>query len=304
MDILTIDTNDIPSVRFMGHVNYSKPWKHFKRTTDEYLLYIVKSGDLYIKEGNKEYCLHRGDHLLLEPNIEHNGFKAAQCHYYYFHFKHPKIERCLNKSYDEISKELILKRKNALNSDYLSDYDKVDSILYFPKYYHYENENELFALLVDADNDFYSKYEGYKRVLCLKFLEILIKISRDYVSTRINTAQPEFSKAFVKCRKILNYLNAEYVNKITSKSIENIFESNYDYLNRVFHKMTGYTILNYLNTIRIDKAKKLFDTSPLKVSEVGYLVGINDPYYFSRLFKKYAGMTPSQYIKIRSETKI
>jgi YesN/AraC family two-component response regulator len=302
MNLLTIDTNIVPSVRLIGHVSYNKSWRHFTRTIDEYLLYIVKSGELYIKEGDVEYCLRKGDLLLLEPNIEHSGFKEATCHYYYFHFKHPKIECASNKTYDEVSKELIAKRKHALSSNHFDEYENTAPIFYLPKCYHYENENELMALLVDADNDFYKKYEGYKRIISLKLLEILIKISRDYASTKIDTTQPHFSKAFVKCRNLLNYLNAEYVNKITSADIEQVFESNYDYLNRAFQKMTGYTILNYLNTLRINKAKDLLDTTPIKISQAGYLVGIDDPYYFSKLFKKHTGMTPSQYLKLRSET--
>lgn len=304
MNLLSIDTSIVPTVRLIGHVAYNKPWQHFTRIIDEYLLYIVKSGELYIKEGTKEYYLAKGDLLFLEPNIEHTGYKESICHYYYFHFKHPEIREVTDKSYDEISRELIDKRKHSLTSEYLDDITDTDPKFYLPKYYHYENKNELMTLLVDADNDYYQKYEGYKKVISLKFLEILIKISRDYTSTKIENSQPHFSKAFVKCRSIQNYLNSRYQNKITSADIEQVFESNYDYLNRVFQKITGYTILNYLNTLRINKAKDLFDTTPIKISEVGYLVGIDDPYYFSKLFKKHTGMTPSQYLKLRSETKI
>ncbi|GLC30816.1 AraC family transcriptional regulator [Clostridium omnivorum] len=302
MDLLSIDTSIVPTVRFMGHVDYTKPWKHFNRTINEYILYIVKSGDLYIKENAKEYHLAKGDLLLLEPNIEHYGFKEAVCHYYYFHFKHPEINRVTDKSYDEISKELIVKRKSSLNSEYLNYNSDTSSEFYLPKYYHYENENELISLLVNADSDFYQRYEGYKKIVSIKLLEILIKISRDYTSTKIENSQPHFSKAFTKCRNIQQYLNSNYQNKITSADIEETFESNYDYLNRVFQKMTGFTILNYLNILRINHAKDLFDTTNIKISEVGYLVGIDDPYYFSKLFKKLTGLTPSQYIKNKSES--
>lgn len=304
MNLLSIDTSIVPSVRLIGHVAYNKPWKHFTRIIDEFLLYIVKSGELFIKEGEIEYHLLKGDVLLLQPNIEHTGYKESICHYYYFHFKHPRINLVTDKSYDEVTKELVTKRKQSLASEYLDEDTDTDPIFYLPKYYHFENENEFMAMLVDTDNDYYKKYEGFKKVASLKLLEILIKISRDYTSTKIENSQPHFSKAFTKCRNIQNYLNSEYHNKIVSTDIEQVFESNYDYLNRVFQKMTGLTIVNYLNTLRINKAKDLFDTSPLKISEVGYLVGIDDPYYFSKLFKKHTGITPSQYIKIRSETKI
>ncbi|MFA9397969.1 MAG: AraC family transcriptional regulator [Clostridiaceae bacterium] len=301
MNLLSIDTNIVPSVRLIGHVNYIKAWKHFNRIVNEYILYIIKSGDLYIKEGNKEYHLTKGDVLLLESNIEHHGYKEAACHYYYVHFNHPNIKMVINKSHDEISKELIDKRKYSLYSEYLNNISNTDSNFYLPKYYHYENDTELISLLVKAENDYYQRYEGYKKIVSLKLLEILIKISRDYTTTKIEKSQPHFSIAFVKCQNIQHYLIANYQKKITSVDIAQEFESNYDYLNRVFQKMTGYTILNYLNALRINRAKELFDSTPIKISEVGYLIGINDPYYFSKLFKKIAGMTPTQYIKIASK---
>ncbi|QAA33458.1 AraC family transcriptional regulator [Clostridium manihotivorum] len=304
MDLLTIDTSIVPSVRLIGHIDYIKPWKHFNRTINEYILYIVKSGELYIKEGSIEYHLNKGDILLLEPNIEHSGYKEATCHYYYIHFKHPKISAVNTNSYKEIAQTLMDKRKASLHSEYLSELSDTDPDFYLPKNYHYEDENELMSLLVSADSDFYHKYEGYKKIASLKLLEILIKISRDYTSTKIENAQPQFSKAFVKCRNIQHYLNSNYQNKITSADIEQNFESNYDYLNRVFQQMTGYSIINYLNIIRINRAKDLLDATPLKISEVGYLVGIDDPYYFSKLFKKISGITPSKYIKLKSEPTI
>lgn len=304
MNLLTLNADIIPSVRLVGHVSYNKPWKHFTRTTDEYLLYVVKSGELYIKEGVTEYCLKKGDLLILEPNIQHYGFKESICHYYYIHFKHPKIKWVKNKSDNEILKEFINKRKESLASDHFSKYEDISHIFYLPKFYHYENENEIIPLLVNTDNDFYKKYEGYKKIASTNLLQILIKISRDYISAKIDITEGHFSKSFIKCRKLLNYLNNYFMKKVTRADIEELFESNYDYLNRIFENMTGYTILNYLNTLRITKAKELFDTTPIKISEVGYLVGISDPYYFSRFFKKHTGMTPSQYIKLRSETKL
>lgn len=304
MNLLSIDTSIVPSVRLIGHVDYVKPWKHFNRTINEYILYIVKTGELYINEKNVEYHLIKGDVLLLEPNIEHYGYKEASCHYYYIHFKHPKISPLNISSYEEIVQKLMDKRKAALHSEYLSELSDTTPEFYLPKYYHYEDENELMSLLVNADSDYYHKYEGYKRIASLKLLEMLIKISRDYTSTKIESSQPQFSKAFVKCRNIQHYINSNYQNKITSADIEQNFESNYDYLNRVFQRMTGYSIMNYLNIIRVNRAKDLLDATPLKISEVGYLVGIDDPYYFSKLFKKISGITPSSYMKLKSKNSI
>jgi YesN/AraC family two-component response regulator len=93
-------------------------------------------------------------------------------------------------------------------------------------------------------------------------------------------------------------LNKKYLSKITSKDIEDYTGYDYDYLNRLFVKITGYTILNYLNVLRINKAKEFIRTTKMKFNQISYLVGIEDQYYFSKLFKKISGMTPTKYSDI------
>lgn len=296
-NLFCIDMGVTPKVRFIGHVNYTTPWEHFTRTLNEYVIYFVKSGELYIRENGIDYSLKRGDTLILEPNVEHTGFKASCCHYYYMHFKHPGIYKCTQKSLDEVCREMYVRRKLSLLSNIYSEKPPTDSTSYLPKYYHYKNVSELFSKLTEVDYIFYQKLENYKRSASLELAELLIEISRQYASAAIENSHPQFSKSTLKIRKIINYLEKSYNSKITSKDIANLCESNYDYINRMFQKITGHTIFNYLNLIRIKQAMDLIYTTSLKYYEIGYSVGIDDPYYFSKLFKKYTGMTASQYAK-------
>lgn len=61
--------------------------------------------------------------------------------------------------------------------------------------------------------------------------------------------------------------------------------------------VTGYTPKEYLRVIRMKKAAELLVTQQYTVSEVTYMVGINDPFYFSRCFKAQFGISPSGYLK-------
>ena len=80
---------------------------------------------------------------------------------------------------------------------------------------------------------------------------------------------------------------------------ENILYMNVDYVSKKFFKETGQKFSNYLTDLRIQKAKELLSgTENDKIQNIAELVGCgNNPQYFSQLFKKNTGMTPSAYIK-------
>ncbi|WP_236013480.1 AraC family ligand binding domain-containing protein, partial [Paenibacillus glycanilyticus] len=88
--MLTVNMELVPTVTFLGFVAYTSPWIHFKRNVDEYILYIIKSGELHIEENGERYVLRKGDVFMLEPNLDHEGFEKHVCDYYYIHFKHPE----------------------------------------------------------------------------------------------------------------------------------------------------------------------------------------------------------------------
>lgn len=68
------------------------------------------------------------------------------------------------------------------------------------------------------------------------------------------------------------------------------------YTSRMFKQLTDLTITEYLNRLRIEKAKQFLKDHPhLKVYEVAHLVGFQDQMYFQKMFKKLCGMTPKQY---------
>ena len=65
----------------------------------------------------------------------------------------------------------------------------------------------------------------------------------------------------------------------------------------VFAQETGITFTQYLTALRIGKAKELLSATAMRSSEIAFAVGYNDAHYFSYLFKKQTGMTPSEYRK-------
>jgi len=63
-----------------------------------------------------------------------------------------------------------------------------------------------------------------------------------------------------------------------------------------FKKNTGYSPVSYFNFLKIQKAIQLIHTKKYNINEVGAKIGIDDPFYFSRLFKKQMGVSPRKYI--------
>jgi AraC-like DNA-binding protein len=70
-----------------------------------------------------------------------------------------------------------------------------------------------------------------------------------------------------------------------------------DHLRRLFRQATGRTPLDYLSELRVAEAKRLLKGGGLGVKQVAARVGIPDPYYFSRVFKKVTGWRPSAYLQ-------
>ncbi|MGN0824076.1 MAG: helix-turn-helix transcriptional regulator [Candidatus Coproplasma sp.] len=78
---------------------------------------------------------------------------------------------------------------------------------------------------------------------------------------------------------------------------------NYDYVRKLFKKETGVTPHDYLNGIRMDRARQYIENgitnsySNFTVSQIAEACGFAEPLYFSRVFKKYFGVSPMQYTK-------
>lgn len=101
--------------------------------------------------------------------------------------------------------------------------------------------------------------------------------------------------------KLIDYVHQHYSNPdLTLKWIsENYLYMNVSYVSRSFTKETGEKFSSFLMKLRVQKAKEILSTSDNeKIQNVAELVGCgNTPYYFSKIFKKCTGLTPSAYVK-------
>lgn len=103
-------------------------------------------------------------------------------------------------------------------------------------------------------------------------------------------------KGDILANKIEKYLCTHY--RHANLSVEQIarelfFENSY--IRRVFKSQTGKTIIQRLEEIRMEKAKELLEDVDIRHSDVAETVGYADPLYFSKRFKLYSGMSPTEY---------
>ena len=91
------------------------------------------------------------------------------------------------------------------------------------------------------------------------------------------------------------YLDEHYAERITLDELSSLFFIDKYYMTKTFHSQFGVNISTYLQNLRITKAKQLLRFSSKTVEEIGSEVGMENPAYFSRVFKNIEGVSPSKY---------
>lgn len=79
------------------------------------------------------------------------------------------------------------------------------------------------------------------------------------------------------------------------------FGISYSYMRKIVYELTGKSMIDYLNQLRIDKAKELLLDTDLTIKQVAAEVGYYNVQSFNRFFRKYEGMPPSSYKTAKSK---
>lgn len=108
-----------------------------------------------------------------------------------------------------------------------------------------------------------------------------------------NQAAPEAGIA----DKAIIYMQQNLSNSLSLDNIARSVNLSVSFFSRKFKKDTGYAPIEYFNYLRIQKACQLLHFSNLRINEVASGIGIDDPFYFSRLFKQQMGVSPAHYRK-------
>jgi len=100
---------------------------------------------------------------------------------------------------------------------------------------------------------------------------------------------------------MIEYVHENYAEDITLEDLASRLFISKNYLNQLFKKTTGETFTNYVIRVRIEKAKALLSEGKYLIYEVSEMVGYQNVPYFSTLFKKYCGVSPSDLFKNKAK---
>ena len=134
-----------------------------------------------------------------------------------------------------------------------------------------------------------------RNAVMVRKLDAAQDIGRNGSGTETDTDCSPYPVRSAVIRQVLDYISQNYMNDITLLSVAQHVYMNHIYLSRLIKKETGENFLEILTRIRLQKACELLGDPELKTYEVAEMVGIKDAGYFSQVFRKYFGMTPSEY---------
>ena len=147
---------------------------------------------------------------------------------------------------------------------------------------HVHNISEKFALLIE-------------RAPNLPHLKELSIVMIDDYCDAVNQFSTRDYSPIVK--KAVDYIELNLEEPLTLKEISATIHVNSSHLSRKFKNDTKMNIIDYINQKRVEEAKIYLQRGNISITEIAFMVGFSDLNYFSRVFKKFTSLTPSQYIK-------
>jgi len=123
--------------------------------------------------------------------------------------------------------------------------------------------------------------------------KLLTSIMDRVISFRDGATGSKYNDVIVKAQEFIlnNYADKDISLHSVAKEV-NISPSHFS---TIFSQETGETFISYITGVRIGQAKVLLKTTQMRTSDIGYEVGYNDTHYFSYVFKKHTGMTPTEF---------
>ena len=131
---------------------------------------------------------------------------------------------------------------------------------------------------------------AWRAIIC----ELLVYLYRNH-TTQIIDNEPASKHEFENIKPAIKFLTENYNTDISYVDLARICNISPHYFCKQFKKFTGKSVISYINELRISQSKFLMRNTKYSITEIAFTVGYNDANYFSRLFKKVTGISPTKF---------
>lgn len=253
------------------------------------LVFVIEGSAKHVFEG-KSYPIKTNDVFIINPGEIHT-FKVEPG-------ETLEIINCLFMS-TLIQDSLLDELGVSQSIDFFYIYPFLDKV---ERFHHFINvggnyASRFLAILEGMIDENNQKKPNYTTLIRLQLIELLIILSRIYNEMQLSIGHSAVHKneSQTLVQRISGYLTRNYHQKISIPGICKLFSISPRHLSRLFKKETGYTVIEMLHKIRIEKAKTLLLETDHKVIDVAMMIGYDDPAFFSRLFQRSTGCSPGKY---------
>ncbi len=267
--------NGITIDRVIRDYSYTMPTKHLH---DEYEIYYLLEGERYYFISQHTYHIKKGSLVFVNRNVIHKTGNVSQTYH----------DRILI----EFSEEPFATFFASMNDLDLHDFFETCTgvIECDPR-----EQSTVESLLIGIHTEMRDKRPGYKLNVMMKLSELLIFALRYKNEHPANTNPESSTGKHTKVDEVADYIVKHCSEDLSLANIADTFYTNKCYLSRIFKEVTGFSVNEYLNLHRIEKAQKLLISTDMPISEVADECGYKSLTYFEKVFRSFREVTPLKY---------
>ncbi|MTI59738.1 MAG: helix-turn-helix domain-containing protein [Firmicutes bacterium] len=151
-------------------------------------------------------------------------------------------------------------------------------------------DESLAVKILEQKESFYKYIEGLNNLA--EVVDWLVNIEERLLLVSNENIENEKNFIITQAQK---YIKGHFIEELSLSSLAEELNISAGYLSALFREVTDIGFSEYITGLRINKAKDLLSNTNIKIYEISKMVGYHNPYYFSRVFKKTTGKTPSEY---------
>ncbi|MGO4110892.1 helix-turn-helix domain-containing protein [Paenibacillus sp. YAF4_2] len=160
-----------------------------------------------------------------------------------------------------------------------------------------------YHLLEQAAEEFSAKQPAYQLMVKSQLHMLLTLLSRKFLPQQLpEQATNQYVQNRERFKTLIEYIEVNFAEKQTVADAAKQMNLNIHHFCKMFKKLTGRTFIDYVNVCRVNEAERLLLEGDLSITEVAGQVGCDNSNYFTKMYKKYKGIAPSQLRKSKLPT--